>query len=137
MVWCREIRISFVFFQWKVSNYNSSSFSLHNWGTIRPSWEKYESRVDWVTSRLGLNFINVLHTDFTLADPKSVKRYQWLKWSTSVKALLYVGEIETWGQFHQHSTTQLLRAQILKARKDIQIVILYCAFGIWACKSCL
>jgi len=41
----------------------------------------------------GLNFINILHTAFTLADSKSVKSYWWLNCfftllgSTSVKAV--------------------------------------------------
>ncbi len=49
----------------------------------------------------GLNFINVLHTAFTLVDPKSVKRYWRLKWvltlwaATGVKAACkYVDEID-------------------------------------------
>ncbi len=53
--------------------------------------------------RDGLNFINVLHTAFTLIDPKSVKRYWQLDWvltiwgATSVKAARkYVDEIYTW-----------------------------------------
>jgi hypothetical protein len=38
--------------------------------------EKY--KVFFFFPRHGLNFINILHTAFTCADPESVKRYWWL-----------------------------------------------------------
>ncbi len=63
------------------------------------------------SSTPAVNFINVLRAAFAPVDPKCVKRYWQLDWiltllgATGVKAVhKYVGEIEPWGQFHQHFT---------------------------------
>ena len=55
----------------------------------------------------GLNFINVLHTAFTLADPKSVKKIDKLSifftllGSTSVKAVRRTLMKSTQGRYHE------------------------------------
>ena len=39
-------------------------------------------------------------------------------------------------QFHQHVYAKILRAQIQKSKKIVKSSVYFCAFGIWACKSC-
>jgi len=70
-----------------------SSFFLFSSFKYKICQKLYVSCLFLIVAFTGLNFINVLHAAFTLADPKSVKRYWWLNWifftllgSTSVKA---------------------------------------------------
>ena len=39
------------------------------------------------------------------------------------------GRVGTWGQFHQHVYVQLLRAQISKVKKEIQVISVFWRFG--------
>ena len=44
---------------------------------------------------------------------------------------------ETWGQFHQCSTSSFYTRRSQKCKKDSHVKQLFCAFGICWCKSCL
>jgi len=91
----------------------------------------------------GVDFINFLRTAFTREEPKCMKKDSQvvsiftLSGSTSVKAeRKCVGEIDTWSQFHPHSTSSFCASRSQKRKKRLTNLQNFYAFGSYECKSC-
>ncbi len=81
----------------------------------------------------GVNFINVLHTAFTLVDPESVKRYWWLNyifWAFGIyehkSCMLNVDEIDP--TFYKRVFCINVFLALNVSRKSCQKALLYVKF---------
>jgi len=86
----------------------------------------------------GVNFINVLLAAFVCADPKSIKR---LKLDCLICAfgicLKNVDEIDSWAQFHQHSTYSFYGRRSQKHKKILTTWLTLTSLGTtWVKSAC-
>jgi len=89
------------------------------------------------------NFINVICTAFTLADPESVKiqlshlyLFTLLGSPSEKAARRNVDEIETRAQLHQRSTFSFYTRRFKCAKKTVKSAVSFCTFGTYEHKIC-
>ncbi len=93
------------------TNVVSAAFSSYVLALLKNLYEK-RSRKMFVKLTLGVDFINVLRTAFTLIDPKSVKRCWWLDWVLTLLGSLRAQKlyVKCWWNWHLVTETVICQS---------------------------